>query len=469
MIIPIGHDKGRRRLPFVTLVIVVACTLLQVHRSVFAPSDEELWQKYDERDQLLQVVAYRLGEDGLVLDPLEVERRNYAGIDEDIVVQLERLDRELDALKQQDLALRFGWSPEQGLSLSLILCAFVHAGWLHLLGNMLFLWLSGAAIEDRWGHLGFGLFYAAAAVAAAGAYGLYNPDTKIIVVGASGAVAGCMGAFLVCYARVKIRFFWWWWMRTGTFEARALYALPIWFAEELLYSYFELSGMKGVAHSAHVGGFVFGALAAAAVKYSGFEDKHLLSLDELAEEWGNKNPELDEGLRFQRSGNKSAALACFNAVLARDPRHATARVHAFELALELREVELARRLAAGGLADMIRDGRGHLVPNAFKQLESMGLHTELSDRTLAEVARVCLGLEAYAPVGVQVVRQLLEAPQPSPLLPGLVWRVAEVQAGAGRGDIAARTLAMLVDRFPMDPFADRARVKLAEAAAAPPS
>jgi hypothetical protein len=340
---------------------------------------------------------------------------------------------------------------------------FMHGGWLHLIGNMLFLWLAGAAIEDRWGHLTFALFYAGGAMVAAGAYGLWNRGTDVPMVGASGAVAACMGAFLIVYARVRIRFLWWWWFRTGTFEARALYALPIWFAEELLYSYFEAHGMHGVAHSAHVGGFVFGMAAAAALKYSGFEEKHLLLLDELAEEWVSKNPELDEGLRFERSGQKSAALAAFNTVLAREPTHPTARSHALVLALELRDVEQARRLATGGVLDLARDGRTDELPLVFKKLEAAGLHTGLSDRALAEVARVCLANETYAPLGVQVVRQLLEAPVASPLLPGLVWRVAEVQAHLGRGDLAARALTMLVERFPMDPFADRARLKLEEA------
>ena len=69
-------------------------------------------------------------------------------------------------------------------------------------------------------------------------------------------------------------------------------------------------------------------------------------------------------------------------------------------------------------------------------------------------------------MGVQVVRQMLDATEASPLLPGLLWKVAEVQAAAGRTDLAARTLGLLVERFPLDPFADRARVKVAEVTAA---
>ena len=82
----------------------------------------------------------------------------------------------------------------------------------------------------------------AAAAAAAGAFGLWHPGTHIPAVGASGAVAGCMGAFLIAYAGVRIRFAYFWslgWRQLGTFEARALYALPLWFARRRFLSYFE--------------------------------------------------------------------------------------------------------------------------------------------------------------------------------------------------------------------------------------
>jgi hypothetical protein len=274
-----------------------------------------------------------------------------------------------------------------------------------------------------------------------------------------------MGAFLVVYARVRIRFVYWWYFKSGTFEARALYALPVWFAEEVLYSLLEKhGGGGGVAHSAHVGGFLFGVAAAALLKYTGFEQKHLVLFDEMAEEVVTRNPELDEGLRHEAIGQKGPALAAFQAVLAREPGHPTARSHALVLALDLKELETARPLVSGGVADMAKDGRVDELPALLAKLDAAGLGASISDRALAEVARVCLAEEAHAPLGVQVVRRLLDAPVASPLLPGLMWKVAEVQAAAGRPDLAARALQLIVERFPMDPFADRARQELSAAA-----
>jgi hypothetical protein len=253
----------------------------------------------------------------------------------------------------------------------------------------------------------------------------------------------------------------------NTFEARALYALPIWFGEEVLYALLARKGGEGVAHSAHVGGFLFGMAAAAVLKYSGFEQRHLVLFDEMAEEIVTRNPELDEGLRHEAIGQKGPALAAFKLVLAREPDHPTARSHALSLALDLKDLETARPLVSGGVADLARDGRVAELPGLLHKLDQAGLGGAIGDRSLAEVARVCLAEDAHAPLGVLVVRRLLEAPTPSPLLPGLVWKVAEVQVAAGRHDLAARALQMIVDRFPMDPFADRARQQLARAASAP--
>jgi membrane associated rhomboid family serine protease len=429
VIIPIGHDKGVRRLPVVTLVIIVLCTLLQLHRTIYAPSGEELRQQQQQQ-----------GIEGV-----------------------------LAALEDRDLALRFAWAPDEGVSLDLILYAFVHAGWLHLVGNMLFLWLAGLAIEDRWGHAAMAGFYLAAAVAAAYAYALWHPGTEIRLVGASGAVAGCMGAFLVAYARVKIRLAYLFWFPGrsywGTFEARALYALPLWFLEEAFHSYFEAGG-GGVAHSAHVGGFVFGVAVGLALKHSGVEQKHLMLADEVEEEWTERNPELEEGLVFERGGQKSAALGNFRRVLAREPGHPVARSHGLDCAIELRKPEIVRELAEPAMRDLLRDGDRDAATALYTRLADAGLADALGDRLLADLARACLPSEAHAPVGVHVVRQLLAAPAPSPLLPGLLWQVAEAQRAAGHTEMAARTLGRLIDRFPMDPFADSARARLAAAGSA---
>jgi membrane associated rhomboid family serine protease len=466
VIIPIGHNKGLRRLPYATIAIIVLCTLLQLHRSFFGPSWTELEQAVENRELAADALIDHLYATGVPVDKQAIARRDYRGLDDNpLVTRLKYLDKQILSIAKQDIAMHFAWAPEQGVAPNLILYALVHADWLHLIGNMLFLWLAGMAIEDRWGHAALAAFFAAAAAAAAFAYALWHPGSSVPMVGASGAVAGCMGAFLIAYARVKIRlaYFFWFPGRSlwGTFSARALYALPLWFLEQAFYSLFEADGAGGVAHSAHVGGFAFGMLVAFGLKRSGVEARHLMLDDEVDEEWSRQNPELDQGMIFERAGQKVPALGCFRRVLAREPDHPVARAHALDCAIELRNADVVRELGDAAVRELVRQGDREAAAAHYARIKDAGLGEVLTDRTLAEVARLCLPSEPHAPVGVAIVRQLLEAPTPSPLLPGLLWQVAEVQAAAGHTEMAARTLGKLVARFPLDPFADSARKRLA--------
>ena len=111
---------------------------------------------------------------------------------------------------------------------------FLHGGWLHLFGNLLLLFLTGPFIEDRWGRPAFLAFYLAAGLAAAGLFVARFPELSLPLIGASGAIAGCMGAFLVRFFRTRMQYFYWFGIFVGTFSAPAWLMLPLWFGNELL-------------------------------------------------------------------------------------------------------------------------------------------------------------------------------------------------------------------------------------------
>ena len=151
---------------------------------------------------------------------------------------------------------------------------FMHGGWLHLFGNMLFLWIFGNNVEDRLGRVRFLLFYLCAGIAAIAlqtvmtlAFGS-QAEATIPSVGASGAIAGVLGAYLVLFpgARVLTLVF-----GFVPVEIPAVAFLVFWFLFQLWYAGFELfaptgTGAGGIAFFAHIGGFVFGLLAAIPVK-----------------------------------------------------------------------------------------------------------------------------------------------------------------------------------------------------------
>jgi len=142
---------------------------------------------------------------------------------------------------------------------------FLHAGWLHILGNMLFFWVFGAEIEDVMGSLTFLAFYLLGGVAASLAQVMVDPQATIPNLGASGAIAAVMGAFLITYPRDRIRtILLLGWFFKITFLP-AILMVGIWFLIQLFSEVGSLSqsqGAGGVAYMAHIGGFVFGVLFA---------------------------------------------------------------------------------------------------------------------------------------------------------------------------------------------------------------
>jgi membrane associated rhomboid family serine protease len=161
----------------------------------------------------------------------------------------------------------WGYHTRSGLSATLVTSAFIHGGWGHLIGNMLFLWLAGAAVEDLVGPIKFAIFYIAGAVAATACFAALHTGHETVVIGASGAISAVMGAFLVYFTSTQIRFWYWLWFRSGTFETAAYVALPLWLAEQFLWRSIEgPSQYSGVAYEAHIGGFAFGVGIALAAK-----------------------------------------------------------------------------------------------------------------------------------------------------------------------------------------------------------
>ena len=140
---------------------------------------------------------------------------------------------------------------------------FMHGGLLHLGGNMLFLWIFGNNVEDSMGRLKFIVFYLLAGLAATGLQVAINPDATVPTVGASGAIAGVLGGYLLLFPHARvitlvfIIFF------VTIVEVPALWILGFWFVQQVLFGYFDLGsqgGEGGVAYFAHIGGFVFGLL-----------------------------------------------------------------------------------------------------------------------------------------------------------------------------------------------------------------
>ena len=148
--------------------------------------------------------------------------------------------------------------------ITIVTAMFMHAGWMHIIGNMVFLWAFGPEIEEAMGRFRYLIFYLLSGLVASLAQVAAMSNSTVPNLGASGAIAGVMGAFLITYPRDQIRtLILFGWFARITFIPAAL-LIGLWFAIQLFSEVGAVASVQsgGVAYMAHVGGFIFGALAA---------------------------------------------------------------------------------------------------------------------------------------------------------------------------------------------------------------
>jgi membrane associated rhomboid family serine protease len=149
--------------------------------------------------------------------------------------------------------------------LTIFTSMFTHAGLLHLGGNMLFLWIFGNNVEDSMGHVRFVIFYLLAGFAALALQIVIDPNSTTPTLGASGAIAGVLGGYILIYPRARVLTLIFLFIFFTFIEIPAYFFLFIWFAQQAVFGAIDLTdpngGGGGVAYFAHVGGFLFGLLA----------------------------------------------------------------------------------------------------------------------------------------------------------------------------------------------------------------
>ena len=156
------------------------------------------------------------------------------------------------------------WEQPSGLEepLTVITSAFIHGGFLHLGGNMLYLWVFGDNVEDALGHLRYLVFYLVAAVGAVALQVVIDTDEVIPMIGASGAIAGVLGGYLVLYPRARVGVFIPWLFFFGAFPVPAVLLIGFWFVLQLFSGFASMGTATGVSDGvavwAHIGGFITG-------------------------------------------------------------------------------------------------------------------------------------------------------------------------------------------------------------------
>lgn len=327
---------------------------------------------------------------------------------------------------------RWGLVPSRLRVSAFLTHMFLHAGWLHILGNLLFLYLTAPFVEDLYGRPLFLALYVGSGLLAAATHVWQHSHSALPLVGASGAIAGVMGAFLVRLGRSRIEFFLLPvvilpWIRFRFFLPAFVF-LPLWLLEQLWYARHE--GLApGTAWWAHVGGFVAGAGMALAIRSLRVEERWVNPGIE-AEISFVQDPALGRAADARRAGDWAVAEKEIRSVLAADPESLDARSEAYEIAVGIGDrAEAARR--ASQLLDLYRR-KGErqlaesLVADAYARLGGA-----LPPRFLATAATL---LEEGGHVEAAVDAHLLLASShpADPMALKSLLRVAERRAGDGR-------------------------------------
>lgn len=286
-ITPIAHEEGTsRRWPIVSTLLVVACVAVFIVQLSLSKQEDAAMTAVDRAADHIEAHPYLAARCHALSQHTPRKAPPQLSAD-DIAADQAKADAlcaEADRLLFKLPTHRFGDMPGRPKLYTLFTHQFLHGGWLHLIFNMWFLWLAACNLEDRWGRPIFLAFYLLSGVAAALLDRVMTPGSLIPGIGASGAIAGAMGAFLVILARTKIRFFYAFWFlvrgRVGTFDAPAYVMLPLWFLVEVFDGL--ASPGDGVSHWAHVGGFAFGAAVAGIFKVTKLDDKLNDAVDKKA-------------------------------------------------------------------------------------------------------------------------------------------------------------------------------------------
>ena len=408
MILPIGHEDGAvARAPRVTLGIVALCVLAHLWVIGHADADRELERSWEEAVGFALEHPELSTPPGLVpadLAPLLAGARRERRVAEPVPEDQRRLDELVarwHAARRAHPLFRHGLVPADPRPHALLAHLFLHAGWLHLLGNMLILWLSAPFLEEAWGRGRFALVYLVAGLVAGALYALQHRALAVPLIGASGAVAGVLGAFLLLRGRSRIRFavflgF------VGTFTAPAWVMLPLWFLGELLDALagdVAGGGGGGVAYWAHVWGFLFGAV------WAGVQQR-LRPLAAVAPPAPRERPapRVDEAQRLLDRGLYPRAWALLAEAAAAPAASERALATWWNLAVHLGRQpealgagrELLRRLArAGRWEEGVR-----LLPGLAEGLagepELPAIELRLAEAAASPAPRVARGLVAQA-------------------------------------------------------------------------
>jgi membrane associated rhomboid family serine protease len=355
------------------------------------------------------------------------------------------------------ITIKFGFKPADPSIITLFTHMFLHGGIGHLVGNMIFLWLVGCLLEMGGGRIYYFTTYIVTGLCAVGMYWLWNMNSLSPLVGASGAIAGLMGAFTVLYGRKKIKIFYTIGVYFDYIQIRAVFLLPLWIGSEVYQLAF--SEIRHVAYLAHIGGLLSGALLCFInKKFLGFykedavepepEDEISPLLEKAFEHIGRL--EMEEGAKI------------LNEVLDKDPENVIALKHLFDIYKTKSEDKQFHHLAKRLLLLLSKDETKHdMAVEVYSEYIKNAKQPKLSAELYLRLISI-LSIRGYPEKAEHILAMFLNKKPDFPGLSTVLLKLANVYKRKGNYKRQKKYLNILCSKYANSPEARLANTYLRE-------
>ena len=484
-IIPLIGKISWRNPPFVTIgIILLNCLVFFLFQAGESDKQYEVSRYYFESGlaniEVPRYIAYHEGhfqesddsldtqqfdEDTMVRFFQEMER-DYAFLkklnNDEIILpsdpqyaEWKYLKKEYEHQRSQIIALQYGFRPAYKSFLTAFTYMFLHGSAGHLFGNMVFLWIVGCMLEMGLGRLLYSGLYICGGLIAAGVFWLIYMHSTIPVVGASGAIAGLMGAFAVLFGKKKVKIFYSLGFYFNYLKIPAIILLPIWIGNEFFQLFF--GNARHVAYVAHIGGLMGGAL------FSFLVLKFCLPLnkdvfDEIPED--KSAPLMEKALKHIAELDMESGRQLLGQVLDNDPENIDALTHLFNVYKLDPEAEEFHRTAKKLIFQLSRRHNTYDKANKIYQ-EYVGLtrRPRLSPQLYLQLSAI-FSATGHLENAVKILTLLIKKVPESPGIPTALLKLARAYRQKGMALKGDKCMQLLCHKYPESSEAQVARKSL---------
>jgi membrane associated rhomboid family serine protease len=358
-------------------------------------------------------------------------------------IQWKGLRKEYEGILFKTVAQRYGFKPAAKSIISPFTYMFLHGSFMHLLGNMIFLWLVGCVLELGCGRVFYISLYLLTGILAAWSFGLIYTDSIVPLVGASGAISGLMGAYTILYGKKKIKVFYSIGFYFNYAKLSAVVLLPVWIANEVFQLFF--GSVSQVAYMAHIGGLMSGAI----LGYLNLKFLGRVSDEVFAEDPKEKIAHLlEEAMEHISRLDMEGARPLLEKILKIEPHNRSTLTHLFNIDKLKPKDEGFHETAARLFHHLINDDQAYeTLHKMYQEYRSTAKTIRLSPELLIQIAST-FSLHSYMEESENIIALLLKRQPEFQKLPTSLLKLAQAYLKKGMNDRGRKCLLIIRKRYP---------------------